>query len=85
MASYIQKAKEESLPLQFTELDADRKQHDMLIPLIKLDTNKGSLYYTDDILHIMLPYLIGKHQIIAHGMEEEYIREDTTTHINGIE
>jgi len=37
------------------------------------------------ILHIMLPYLIGKHQIIAHGMEEEYIREDTTTHINGIE
>ncbi|MGA7044260.1 MAG: hypothetical protein WBY71_11370 [Nitrososphaeraceae archaeon] len=48
MASYIQKAKEESLPLQFTELDADRKQHDMLIPLIKLDTNKGSLYYTDD-------------------------------------
>ncbi|MGA8912011.1 MAG: hypothetical protein WB443_04035, partial [Nitrososphaeraceae archaeon] len=64
MASYIQKAKEESLPLQFTELDADRKQHDMLIPLIKLDTNNGSLYYTDDILHIMLPYLIGKHQII---------------------
>ena len=57
----------------------------MLIPLIKLDTNKGSLYYTDDILHIMLPYLIRKHQIIAHGMEEEYIREDTTTHINGIE
>jgi len=43
MASYIQKAKEESLPLQFTELDADKKQHDMLIPLIKLDTNKGSL------------------------------------------
>jgi len=37
------------------------------------------------ILHIMLPYLIGKHQIIAHEMEEEYIREDTTTHINGIE
>jgi hypothetical protein len=33
----------------------------------------------------MLPYLIGKHQIIAHGMEEEYVREDTTTHINGIE
>jgi hypothetical protein len=33
----------------------------------------------------MLPYLIGKHQIIAHEMEEEYIREDTTTHINGIE
>jgi hypothetical protein len=32
----------------------------------------------------MLPYLIGKHQIIAHEMEEEYIREDTT-HINGIE
>ncbi|HZI72409.1 MAG TPA: hypothetical protein VFD60_14740 [Nitrososphaeraceae archaeon] len=27
---------------------SDRKQHDMLIPLIKLDTNKGSLYYTDD-------------------------------------
>ena len=33
----------------------------------------------------MLPYLIGKHQIIAHGMEEEYVREDTITHINGIE
>jgi hypothetical protein len=85
MASYIQKAKEESLPLQFTELDADRKQHDMLIPLIKLDTKKGSLYYTDDHTAYYATYLIGKHQIIAHGMEEEYIREDTTTHINGIE
>ena len=26
---------------------SDRKQHDTLIPLIKIDTKKGSLYYTD--------------------------------------
>ena len=57
----------------------------MLIPLIKLDTKKGSLFYTDDHTAYYATYLIGKHQIIAHGMEEEYIREDTTTHINGIE
>ena len=71
MASYIQKAKEESLPLQFTELDADRKQHDMLIPLIKLDITRVFCTIPMTILHIMLPYLIGNHQIIAHGMEEE--------------
>ena len=57
----------------------------MLIPLIKLDNNKGFFTIPMTILHIMLPYIIGKHQIIAHGMEEEYVHEDTTAHINGIE
>lgn len=61
---------------------SDRK-HDTLIPLIKLHTKKGSLYYTDDHIAYATLDLIGKHQIIAHGMEE-YVREDTT-HINGIE
>jgi hypothetical protein len=40
---YIREIERSSLLLYLTE-----KQHDMLIPLIKLDTNKGSLYYTDD-------------------------------------
>ena len=61
---------------------SDRK-HDTLIPLIKLHTKKGSLYYTDDNTAYATLDLIGKHQIIAHRMEE-YVREDTT-HINGIE
>jgi transposase len=61
---------------------SDRKQ-DTLIPLIKLHTKKGSLYYTDDHTAYASLELIGKHQIIAHGMEE-YVREDTS-HINGIE
>jgi len=61
---------------------SDRK-HDTLIPLIKLHTKKGSLYYTDDHTAYATLDLIGKHQIIAHGMEE-YVRENTT-HINGIE
>ena len=57
--------------------------HDTLIPLIKLHTKKGSLYYTDDHTAYASLDLIGKHQIIAHRMEE-YGREDTS-HINGIE
>ena len=57
--------------------------HDTLIPLIKLHTKKGSLYYTDDHTAYASLDLIGKHQIIAHRMEE-YVREDTS-HINGIE
>ena len=61
---------------------SDRK-HDTLIPLIKQHTKKGSLYYTDDHTAYATLDLIGKHQIIAHGIEE-YVREDTT-HINGIE
>ena len=60
---------------------SDRKQ-DTLIPLIKLHTKKGSLYSDDHTAYASLD-LIGKHQIIAHGMEE-YVREDTS-HINGIE
>ena len=62
---------------------SDRK-HDTLIPLIKLHTKKGSLYYTDwnHTAYASLD-LIGKHQIIANRMEE-YVREDTS-HINGIE
>jgi len=43
----------------------------MLIPLIKLDITRVFCTIPMTILHIMLPYLIGKHQIIAHGMEEE--------------
>jgi len=61
---------------------SDRKQ-DTLIPLIKLHTKKGSLYYTDDHTAYASLDLIGKHQIVAHRMEE-YVREDTS-HINGIE
>jgi len=61
---------------------SDRKHH-TLIPLIKLHTKKGSLYYTDDNTAYATLDLIGKHQIIAHKMEE-YVRDDTT-HINGIE
>ena len=61
---------------------SDRK-HDTLIPLIKLHTKKGSLYYTDDHTAYAALNLIVKHQIILHG-KEEYVREDAT-HINGIE
>jgi transposase-like protein len=57
--------------------------HDTLIPLIKLHTKKGSLYYTDDHTAYASLDLIGKHQIIAHRMGE-YVREDNS-HINGIE
>ena len=53
---------------------SDRKQHDMLIPLIKLHTKKGSLYYTDDHTAYATLDLIGKHQIIAHGMEDMYVK-----------
>src|SRR2546428_11772025 len=50
---------------------------------VELHTKKGSLYYTDDNTAYATLDLIGKHQIIAHKMEE-YVRDDTT-HINGIE
>ena len=53
--------------------------HDTLIPLIKLHTKKGSLYYTDDHTAYASLDLIGKHQIIANRMEE-YVREDTTSY-----
>ena len=59
------------------------REHDTLIPLIKLHTRKGSLYYTDDHTAYASLDLIGKHQVVAHRMEE-YVREDTS-HINGIE
>lgn len=63
---------------------SDRK-HDTLIPLIRLHTKKGSLYYTDDHTAYAALNLIGKHQIILHG-KEEYVRDDDdATHINGIE
>ena len=62
---------------------SNNRKHDTLIPLIKLHTKKGSLYYTDDHTAYTTLDLIGKHQIIAHRMEE-YVREDTT-HINGID
>jgi transposase-like protein len=61
---------------------SDRK-HKTLIPFIKLHTEKGSLYYTDDHTAYAALNLIGKHQIILHG-KEEYVRDDAT-HINGIE
>lgn len=48
-----------------------------------IQTDEGSLYYTDDHTAYAALNLMGKHQIIAHG-REEYVREDTT-HINGIE
>jgi transposase len=48
---------------------SDRK-HDTLIPLIKQQTKKGSLYYTDDHTAYAALNLIGKHQIILHGKEE---------------
>jgi len=43
---------------------SDRK-HDTLIPLIKLHTKKGSLYYTDDHTAYASLDLIGKHQIVC--------------------
>jgi transposase len=61
---------------------SDRKQ-ETLVPLIRQHTRKGSLYYSDDHTAYATLNLIGKHQVIAHGHEEEYVREDT--HINGIE
>ena len=57
----------------------------MLIPSIKLDNNKGFFTIPMTILHIMLHYIVGKYYIIGHGMEEEYVHQDTTAHINGIE
>ncbi len=59
----------------------DRK-HDTLMPLIERHTKKGSLYYTDDYTAYASLKMRGKHEVIAHGMEE-YVREDV--HINGIE
>jgi transposase len=62
------------------------RRHDTLIPLKKHhNTKKGSLYYTDDHTAYAALKLIGKHQqIILHG-KEECVRDDATTHINGIE
>jgi transposase len=57
-------------------------KYDTLMPLIEKHTKKGSLYYTDDHTAYASLKLRGKHQVIAHGMEE-YVREDA--HINGIE
>lgn len=59
----------------------DRK-HDTLMPLIERHTKKGSLYYTDDYTAYASLRMRGRHQVIAHGLEE-YVRDDT--HINGIE
>lgn len=59
----------------------DRK-YDTLMPLIERHTKKGSLYYTDDYTAYASLKMRGRHQIIAHGMEE-YVRCDA--HINGIE
>ncbi len=59
----------------------DRK-YNTLMPSIEKHTKRGSLYYTDDHTAYASLRLRGKHQIIAHGIEE-YVREDA--HINGIE
>ena len=73
----------EGKSLVFGIYQRNGKKHDTLIPLIKQHTKKSSLYYTDDHTAYASLDLIGKHQIIAHRMEE-YVREDTS-HINGIE
>ena len=59
---------------------SDRKQ-ETLIPLIKQDTKKGSLYYSDDRTAYTMLHMIRKHKIVGH-VREEYVWEDS--HINGI-
>ncbi|MEM3084406.1 MAG: IS1595 family transposase [Nitrososphaerales archaeon] len=59
----------------------DRK-YDTLMPLIEKHKKKGSLYHTNDHTAYASLKLRGKHQVIAHGLEE-YVREDA--HISGIE
>jgi hypothetical protein len=57
----------------------------MLIPLIKLDTNKVFLYYTDDHTAYYATLSNWKTPDNCSWVSLSYIREDTTTHINGIE
>lgn len=45
------------------------------MPLIERHTKKGSLYYTDEHTAYASLRMRGKHQVIAHGMEE-YVRKD---------